>query len=162
MFREINVKKLQNDKSFVERLLCWVVFFVIATRPFYARNYHHNNTTYYYSGANLGAWQRDGQMFPPCWFSCVTSDTFMSQGQVKPLWRAAITIPTSGHLNWSVINNWTQHGSVCSCMWHDSHTYLTEIIDFEVRVGAVLWRKNCIWRFLCFSIILLAHLSNTI
>lgn len=92
--------------------------------------HYHKKLTYHNQvllGANLRSWQKEGQIFAPCWSSCVTSDTPVSQCQVKPLWRAAITIPRSGHLNWSVIINWTQQGSVWSRMttWqaHKSDRY---------------------------------------
>lgn len=65
---------------------------------------------------DLASWQREGRLLAPCWSSCLTFATFMSLCQVRPLWREAFTIPRSGHLNWSVIINWTQQGSVWSCM----------------------------------------------
>lgn len=93
----------------------WLKSFVIPPPP----QQPHNKIIMYNNQqlvANWWAWHWEGQTLAPCWSSCVTSDSFMSLCQVKPLWRAAITIPRSGHLNWPVINKWTQKGSVWSRM----------------------------------------------
>lgn len=65
----------------------------------------------------------EGQKLAPCWASRLTFDTFMAKCQARPLWREAITIPRSGHLNWSLISGWTQGLGV---IMHDSRARWTK------------------------------------